>query len=209
MTTRTAPPAETARPARRAARRTGAPARTIQGLTADQFFYFYLRIRKGEVRRVVQRVQALYPDETPAQWARRLIASQSTLSFFSGVLIHLPLLFPIASTIVRYAGLVGGASVLTQMHLYLILEIALLHGKDIDDRARVEEMLAVMAASGLAAATPMALRALNWAPAVAIPTSGLATATVTRLIGEAAITFYAQEPAPRLEAAPTDTVAAG
>lgn len=172
--------------------------RKTQGIASDQFFYFYLRLRKGEVRRVAQRVQELYPGETPEQWARRLINAQSSLTFLSGVLIHLPLLFPVTNTLVKFAGLVGGASVLTRLHLYLILEIALLYGKDIDDQARIAEMMAVVAASGITASTPFLLNALDWAPAVAIPTSGLTAAVATRLIGEAAIALYSRETVPRL-----------
>ena len=44
----------------------------------------------------------------------------------------------------KILGVAGGASVLTRMHLYLIMEIALLYGKDIEDQARVPEMVAKM-----------------------------------------------------------------
>ena len=49
---------------------------------------------------------------------------------------------------------------------------------------------------------PLLLNALDWAPAVAIPTSGLTAAVSTRLIGEAAISFYAKETVPELEREP-------
>jgi hypothetical protein len=162
----------------------------VQSIAEDQFFYFFLRLRKGEIRRVVQRAQSLYPGESSEQLARRLINAQSTLSFFGGALLHLPQLFPVPGNVLKFAGFVGGASALTRMHLYLILEIALLYGHDIDDRARVPEMMSVVAACGMAAATPFLVDALDWHPAAAIPVSGLTSVAVTRLIGENAIRLY-------------------
>jgi hypothetical protein len=49
----------------------------------------------------------------------------------------------------EFLGFVGGTAAITRMHLYLILEIALLYGMDIDDEARVPEMIAVVAATSL------------------------------------------------------------
>lgn len=161
-----------------------------QGIASDQFFYFFLRLRKGEIRRVVQRVQSLYPDETPEQHARRLIFAQCSLSLVGGAILYLPQLFPIAGNVLKMAGFVGGASMLARMNLYLILEIALLYGQDIDDRARVPEMMAVVAASGLSAASPFLVKALDWHPAAAIPASGLTATVVAKLVGESAIAFY-------------------
>ena len=166
------------------------PISKLQGIAEDQFFYFFLRLRKGEIRRVVQRAQSLYPGESPEQLARRLINAQSALSFFGGALLHLPQLFPVPGNVLKFAGFAGGASAMTRMHLYLILEIALLYGHDIDDRARVPEMMSVVAACGLAAATPFLVDALDWHPAAAIPVSGLTSVAVTRLIGETAIRLY-------------------
>lgn len=171
---------------------TGGTALRTQSIAADQFFYFFLRLRKGEVRRVVQRVQTLYPGETPAQHARRLILAQCSLSLVGGALLYLPALFPVAGNVLKMVGFVGGASMLTRVNLYLILEIALLFGKDIDDQARVPEMMAVVTASGLTALSPLLVSKLEWHPAAAIPASGLTAATVAKLIGEAAIAFYSE-----------------
>lgn len=165
-----------------------------QGLVVDQFLYFFLRLRKNEIRRVVQRVQSLYPGETPEQLARRLINTQSILSFFGGSILHLPQLLPAAGATLKFGGFAGGTSVMTRMHLYLILEIALLYGRDIEDQARVKEMSAVVAASGISAAAPFLVHALGWHPLAAIPTSGLTAASVTQLIGSAAIQLYARAP---------------
>ncbi|BBL75813.1 hypothetical protein [Methylomagnum ishizawai] len=161
-----------------------------QGVATDQFFYFFLRLRKGEIRRVVQRVQSLYPDESTEQLARRLILAQCSLSLVGGALLHLPQLFPGAGNILKLAGFVGGASMMARMNLYLILEIALLYGQDIDDQARVGEMMAVVAASGASAAMPLLVNALDWVPVAAIPASGLSASAVSKLVGEAAIAFY-------------------
>jgi len=168
----------------------------IQGMAVDQFLYFFLRLRKNEIRRVVQRVQTLYPGETPEQLARRLINTQCALTFIGGALLHLPQLLPVASYALKVAGFAGGASILTRMHLFLILEIALLYGHDIEDSARVPEMITIVSASGLSAATPFLVNALNWNRLAAIPTSGVTIAAMTQLIGSAAIQLYSS---PRLE----------
>jgi hypothetical protein len=181
-------------PARRAPRPSGP-----QGIATDQFFYFFLRLRKHEIRRVVQRVRNLYPGESPEQLARHLIDAQSTLSFLGGSILHLPHLFPGAGQVLKYAGFMGGASILTRMHLYLVLEIALLYGLDIDDEARVPELISVIAPSTLAAGAPFLVDALDWHPAAAIPTAGLTSAAATRLIGEAAILLYSGRGVPATE----------
>jgi uncharacterized protein (DUF697 family) len=90
-------------------------------------------------------------------------------------------------------GFVGGASALTRMHLYLILEIAHLYGKNIDDQARVPEMVSVVLATGLAAGAPLLVQALEVTPLLALPAGGLTSAAVARLIGESAIRHYSRE----------------
>jgi hypothetical protein len=164
-----------------------------QSLATENFFYFFLRLRKPEIRRTVQALRARFPGETSEQLARRIIESYTTLSFLGGSLMHLPLLLPGIGQALQLLGFVGGASALTRMHLYLILEIALAYGKDIDDEARVPEMAAVVAATGLAAGTPLALQALNFSPIYALPASGLTAAGIAHLIGEAAIRHYSGE----------------
>jgi hypothetical protein len=87
------------------------------------------------------------------------------------------------------------------MHLYLILEIALLYGRDIDDQARVPEMVAVVMATGLAAGAPLGLKALGMQPWLALPVGGLSSSAVAYLIGENAIRYYSgevAEPAPAI-----------
>lgn len=164
--------------------------KVLQSQLTDDFFYFFLRLRKERIRKVVQRLRVQYPDESPEQLARRLISSQSALSFLGGSLLHLPMLLPGIGQAWKLLGFVGGTSVLTRMHLYLILEIALLFGKDIDDQARVPEMTAVVAAVGVGSAAPFLVRVLELNPFYAVPAAALSSATVTQLVGESTIRLY-------------------
>lgn len=167
----------------------------LQTLAQDEFLYYFLRLRKQRVRAVVSSLQVRFPAESPEQLAERLIDSHSSLSFLGGSLFHVPALLPGASQLWTVLGLAGGASVLTRMHVYLILEIALLYGRDIDDRERVPEIAAVVAATGAAVAGPAVLTSgLELNPLLAIPAAGLAATAVTRLIGKAAIARFAGAP---------------
>ena len=166
---------------------------SLQSILTDNFFYFFLRLRKGRVQKVVQVINEQFPDETLEQRARRLIAAQTPLSFLGGALTELPMLIPGLGQALGVLGLAGGASILIRMHLYLILEIALLYGKDIDDQARVPEMVSVVMATGLAATVPLLTRVLNVNPLWALPAGGLTCAAAAQLIGENAIRFYSRE----------------
>ena len=165
-----------------------------QSIMTDDFFYFFLQLRKPRIRTVVERVRKLNPGMTTDQLAEQLIDSTANLSLVAGSLVGLPLMFPGVHVVLRYVGLVAGSTVITRMHLYLILEIALLYGKDIDDQARVYEMMAVVAATEAAVALPpIALQLLNVAPVVSIVTSGLTATTLTRTIGHYAKRFYQEQ----------------
>jgi hypothetical protein len=163
---------------------------TVQGLATDQFFYFFLRLRKSEIRRTVQTLRARYPDETPSQLSRRLIDSHSRVALIGGAFSYLPFMLPWAGRALRLAGVVGTTSMLTRMHLYLILEIALVHGHDIDDDARVPEMAAVVGATGLAAGAPLLLNVLEWTPLLGLPVSMLSASAITQMIGDTALRLY-------------------
>ena len=111
--------------------------------------------------------------------------------------MHLPLLIPGLGMAFELAGVVGGTSARTRMHLYLILEISLLYGKDIDDEARVPEMMSVVAATGLAAGASLLAGALDISPLLPLPVGGITAAVAARMIGEQAIRYYsapAEEP---------------
>jgi hypothetical protein len=167
-----------------------------QSVLTDNFFYFFLSLRKNRIQKVVAAINDRFPEETVEQRARRLIAAQTPLSFLGGALTELPMLIPGLGQALRLMGLVGGTSVLIRMHLYLILEIALLYGKDIDDEARVPEMVSVVLGTGIAAGAPLLIKTLGVSPLWSLPAGGLTCATAAQLIGESAIRFYSQtEPA--------------
>ena len=90
----------------------------------------------------------------------------------------------------EFLGFVGGTSAITRMHLYLILEIALLYGMDIDDEARVPEMLAVVAATGLATGVPLLANVLDINPLFSLPVGGITAYAAARMIGDEAIRLY-------------------
>ncbi len=158
-----------------------------QSQLTDEFFYFFLRVRKERVRKTVKRIRDQFPQETKEQLARRLISSKTQLSAISGTITHLPMLIPGIGQALQLLGFVSGASMITRMHLYLILEIALIYEKDIDDEARIAEMAAVVAAVGIGTATPLIARFLELSPLVTLPTAAISAAAVTQLIGEIAI----------------------
>jgi hypothetical protein len=173
----------------------------LQSQLTDDFFYFFLRLRKERIRKVVKMLRERCPGETPEQLARRLIASQRQLSFLGGGLLHLPMFFPGLGAILQGVGAASGAAVLTRMHLYLILEIALLYGQDIDAEARVPEMVQVVLATGVAAGAPFLMEYFGLNPILALPTAALSAAGLAQLIGEQAIRLYGQMTAPIPEAA--------
>jgi hypothetical protein len=166
--------------------------KSLQGMLTDNFFYFFLKLRKNRVQKVVASINERFPEETIEQRARRLIAAQIPLSFIGGALSELPMVIPGLGQALGLLGLFGGASVLIRMHLYLILEIALLYGKDIEDEARVAEMVAVVLATGIAAGAPLLIRTMGANPLLALPAGGLTCAGAAQLIGESAIRFYGQ-----------------
>jgi hypothetical protein len=169
---------------------TQASARDRQSLAMDDFLYFFLRLRKQRIRVLVQGIRERFPEETREQHARRLIASHAQLSFLGGSLLHLPMLLPGVGQVLKVLGFVTGASALTRMHIYLILEIALLYGQDIDDQARVPEMMAVVAATSAAAAAPLLVHALELNPLIAVPLAGITATSITQLIGGTAMQYY-------------------
>lgn len=173
----------------------------------DDFFYFFLRLRKDRIRKVARAIQDRYPGEPRVQLARRLIDSQTQLSLLAGSILDLPLVIPGLGQALQVLGFVSGAAALVRMHLYLILEIAFLYGKDIDDEARVPEMVAVVAASSMAAGTSLLTRWAKLNPWLSLATGGMAAAAVARLIGEQAIRYYSQEETAPASATPQDNPA--
>ena len=161
-----------------------------QSRMTDDFFYFFLRLRKDRIRKVVADINARFPEESVEQRARRLITDQTQLSLLAGLILDLPTMIPGVGHALQILGFVGGTSALVRMHLYLILQIALLYGKDIDDQARVPEMVAVVAGTGLAVGAPFLADVLGLHPLVSMVTGSLAALSMSRLIGESAIRYY-------------------
>ena len=179
----------------------------LQSMVVDDFFYFFLRLRKERIRKVVLNLREKFPQETKEQLARRIIASHSQLSLVGGSLLFLPTLLPGIGQFLKLMGLVMGASVLTRMHLYMILEIAMVYDKDIDDKARVPEMMAVVAATGAAIAAPQIVDALKLDVLYSIPIAGLTGPMVAQLIGNATIQFYSKPALVADTAQPVETPA--
>ncbi len=166
------------------------PTARKQSITTDKFLFFFLGLRKGEIEKRVQALRRDHPDESPEQLARRLAKADTSLSVLSGALLHLPMMVPGVGIALRLLGVAATATAMSALHLYLILEIALLFGRDIDDQARVPEMLTILAASGLTAATPILMRSVGLTSLLALPAGTLTVAAARRLIVEAAIRYY-------------------
>ncbi len=167
--------------------------RQRQSQFTDELLYYFLRVRKDRVRKLAKRLADQHPDETPKQLAFRIIGAKTRLSFIGGTLTHLPMLLPGIGQAFKFLGFVGATSMMTRMHLSLILEIAVLYGKDIDDKARLPEIAAVVAAVGLAAAAPFLVRVFELNPLYGLPAAAISASTVTRIVGESAIRLYEEE----------------
>lgn len=177
-----------------------------QTLSTDKFLYFFLGLRKGEIRRRVQVLTARYPEETPERLAERVITAQRPLSLLAGALLELPLVLPAIAGPLKLLGVAGAASVLVRMHMAMILEIALLFGFDIDHRARLKEIAVVVAATGLASAAGPVARANGVSTRQSMLSGTLAVTTVGELIGRSAIAYYRRRAA--AAAASMETAAA-
>ncbi len=182
------------------------------GVAMDKFFFFFFGLRRSLVGKRVTNLRRDYPGESPEQLARRLINADTALSLFSGALLHLPMVAPGIGLAFRIVGLAAVASAMTSMHIYLILEIALLFGRDIDDSARVPEMLAIIAASGLTSSTPWLFHSVGLKPLLAVPVGTLTVMASRRLVIEAAVRYYKRTPnesSAQLAAAPAGATSHG
>lgn len=181
----------------------------LQSIATEEFFYFFLRMRKGEVKRVVGLLQTRYPDESPEQLANRLIASKSRLALLGGTLLSLPGLLPGVGASLKLAGVVGASSMLTRMNLYLINEIALIFGENIDESARIGDMMAVVGATTIGTLAPSVVsQYLGLGPWTELPAGALSSAAITQLIGRASIRHFQRKAAVREDAPANLTPAA-
>jgi hypothetical protein len=162
----------------------------LWGLATEKYFYFFMGLRKGEIRKQVAMMKSRYPDDTPRQLARRFVASQAPLSLLGGALFHVPMFVPTLGPAIKLLGIAAGSSLMVRLNMTLILQIALLFGYDIDSRERLKELIAIIGATGLAGATSqfpqLAGYPLNYRGLI----GGAAVMTTSQLIGEAAIRYY-------------------
>ena len=161
-----------------------------QGLSVDKFLYFFLGMRKGEIRRRVQALEKRYPNESPGERAARVVVAQRPLSLLGGTLLELPMLLPAVGLPLKLLGIAGATSALARMHLSMILEIALIHGFDIDEKARLKEMAVVIATTGLASAVPSLSRGSALGGPLRLLSGTVAAASAGEMIGRSAISFY-------------------
>lgn len=166
------------------------------GLATEKYFYFFMGLRKGEIRKQVSMMRSRYPDDSPQQLARRFVSSQAPLSLLSGALFHAPLFVPTVGPVAKILGIAAGASLMVRLNMTLVLQIALLFGHDIDDRARLKELAAIIAATGLATNTSQLPQLAYMQPLQKGVIGGAAVMTTSQLIGEIAIRYYrkAEEP---------------
>ena len=162
------------------------------GLTIDEVFYFFLGLRKGEIRKQVRMLQERYPDESPRQLARRCITAQWPLSLMGGALLHVPALFPVLGPAIKALGIGTGASVMIRLNMTLLLQMALLYGYDIDSRARLKEMVAIIAASGLNSSSSMFPYLLDLNRYYKALMGGATVMSANQVIGEAALLYYSR-----------------
>ena len=83
--------------------------------------------------------------------------------------------------------LVGGLTSLLDTGVrggFPLSEIALLYGRDIDDQARVSELMAVVAATGASVAAPYVVNAMDLTPLVTLPVAAITATAVRALSGE-------------------------
>jgi hypothetical protein len=159
-------------------------------LSTEKFFYFFMGLRKGEIRKQVHMMQRRHPADSPHRLARRFVAAQLPLSLLASLLLHAPLVVPAFGPALKLAGIATGSTVMIRLNMTLLLQIALLYGHDIDDKARLKEMAAIVAASGLASGTSLLPHLSRLKPYYEAILGGASVITVGQLIGEAAIRYY-------------------
>ena len=178
------------------------------GLTTEKFFYFFMGLRKSEIRKQVRMMKERYPDEDPEQLARRFVSTQAPLSLLGGALIHLPMLAPALGPPLKLVGVAMGSSVMIRLNMTLLLQIAMLYGHDIDDRARLKEMAVIIAASGLASGTSLLPYVFNLEPRAKALIGGASVVTVSQLLGIAAIRYYSRKASSGSRARPVQVLSA-
>ena len=160
-------------------------------LATEKFLYYCMGLRKGDMRAQVATMQARYPNDTPERLARRFIAAQAPLSMVSSALIHLPAVVPTLGPAFRFLGMASGTTLMMILNMTLVMQIALIYGLDLDDRARVRELMAVVAATAAASGSTVLVPQLSALhPRWRALAGSAAIMTTAQLIGEAALRYF-------------------
>ena len=163
-------------------------------LATEKFFYYCMGLRKADIRTQVAIMRSRYPDDTPERLARRFIAAQTPLSMVSSALIHIPAVIPVAGPAFRFLGAASGTTLMMVLNMTLVMQIALIFGRDLDDNARIKELFAVIAATGLASgSTTLVPQLSTLRPTLKAIAGGATIMTTSRLIGEIALKFYSRK----------------
>ena len=163
------------------------------GIASEKFFYYCMGLRKGDLSKQVALMQSRYPDDSTERLARRFIAAQIPLSLVGSALIHVPAAIPAMGPAFRFLGLASGTTATMILNMTLLMQIALLYGYDLDDRARFKELMAVIAATGISSASTFVLPQLaNLAPGIRAIAGGATILTTGQLIGETAIKYFSR-----------------
>ena len=160
-------------------------------LATEKFFYYCMGLRKGDMSRQVAMMKTRYPNDTPERLARRFIAAQMPLSMVSSALIHLPTVIPVAGPAFRFLGLASGTTLMMILNMTLVMQIALIFGYDLDDRARVKELLAVIATTAAASGITLLVPQLaSLRPRLRAVVGSAAIMTAAQLTGEIALKYF-------------------
>ena len=139
-------------------------------------------------------MRSRHPDDTPERLARRFIAAQAPLSMVSSALIHIPSVIPVAGPAFRFLGVASGTTLMMVLNMTLAMQIALIFGRDLDDKARLKELFLVVAATGLASgSTTLVPQLSNLRPRLKAIAGGATIMTTSRLIGEIALQYYGRK----------------
>ena len=166
------------------------PAPKLMSVTMEKFLYHFLGLRKGEIRRRVKLMKERHPGESPEHLARRMVAGHMPLSLLGAAIMHVPMFVPGIGPVLKGLGVAGGATTLMRLHTALIMEIAVLFGRDLDERARLKEIWTVMTLAGLASASPLLIQRFGMRPLVGISAGMSSVSAVSEIIGEVAIQYY-------------------
>ena len=160
------------------------------GLSWEKFFYYFMGLRKGELRKDIDTMRKHHPNDDPDQLARRVVDAQIPLSVAGGVLLQIPWLLPRTSPTLKFLGISTGAAVMVILNMTMLLQIALIYGFDIDDRARLKELLAIVVMSGLAGGTSELPHLSASHPQLKAFAGSAAVLTASQVLGRAAIRYY-------------------